>query len=119
MEDTMRSIHVGALWPEVAPELERLLHPAAAFDHPQDVLKDEDLTLPEKRAILSSWASDACAVDSRPSLRLALGAKRPVTFDDVVDALQRLDSGARPKWKRVLQRRSRSGDNQDGGISLA
>ena len=41
-----------------------LLHPAQAFSHPSDVVNDPDLTLNEKRAILASWASDACAVDS-------------------------------------------------------
>ena len=39
-----------------------LLHPARAYAHPKDVIADDDLTLYEKRAILSSWASDACAV---------------------------------------------------------
>jgi len=42
-------------------DLEMLLHPANAFDRPADVVKDPDLTLSEKRAILASWASDACA----------------------------------------------------------
>jgi len=42
-------------------ELHELLHPAQAFDHPFEVVNDPDLTLNEKRAILASWASDACA----------------------------------------------------------
>ena len=42
--------------------LDTLLHPANAFAHPADVVHDPDLTLSEKRAILASWASDACAV---------------------------------------------------------
>lgn len=45
----------------------QLLHPARAFDSPADVVKDPDLTLTEKCAILASWASDACAVS--PELR--------------------------------------------------
>jgi len=72
-------------------ELDRLLNPAAVFDHPRDVLNDPDLSRQEKRAILSSWASDACAVESMPGLRQAPGGKAPVTFDDIVDALRRLD----------------------------
>ena len=44
------------------PELEPLLNPAAAFKHPRDVVRDPDLTLNGKRAILSSWAW-ACAVE--------------------------------------------------------
>ena len=52
-------------WPQVEPDFEPLLHPSWAFDHPRDVVKDPDLTTYEKRAILSSWASDACAVRIR------------------------------------------------------
>jgi len=87
------------------PDLEQLLHPAGAFDRPQDVVDDPDLTLNEKRAILSSWASDACAVDSQPSLRLPPGARAAVTFDEVVEALRLLDKqGPRPHWKRRMPR---------------
>jgi hypothetical protein len=38
-----------------------LLHPAQAFEPPSHVVNDPDLTLNEKRAILASWAFDACA----------------------------------------------------------
>ncbi len=85
---------------ETALDLDALLHPAAAFDHPADVVRDPDLTLNEKRAILSSWASDACAVESVPALRRPPGGK-VVTFDDVVDALRSLDAEAeRARWKQ-------------------
>jgi hypothetical protein len=60
------------------------------------VLNDPDLTREEKRAILSSWASDACAVDSNPCLRRAPGAKAAVSFDEIVDALRRLDDDPTP-----------------------
>ena len=50
-------------------DLDKLLRPAQAFEHPSDVVNDADLTLNEKRAILASWASDACAVEVVPSLR--------------------------------------------------
>src|SRR3954470_21946051 len=43
-------------------DIDKLLHPAMAFQHPRRVLEDPDLTLNEKRAILASWASDACAI---------------------------------------------------------
>ena len=46
-----------------------LLHPANAFARPADVVNDPDLTLSEKRAILASWASDACAIEAFPALR--------------------------------------------------
>jgi len=37
-------------------DLDSLLHPARAFQHPRHVIDDPDLTLNEKRAILASWA---------------------------------------------------------------
>ena len=52
-----------------------LLHPAQAFEHPSHVLNDPDLTLNEKRAILASWASDACALEAAPHLRCAPGVR--------------------------------------------
>ena len=74
-------------------DLNALLHPAQAFSHPGDVVNDPDLTLNEKRAILASWASDACAVDSVPELRRApVEGGRPVAFDDIMDALRALDA---------------------------
>jgi len=77
------------------PEIQALLHPSAAFAHPRDVANDPDLTLHEKRAILSSWASDACAVESCPPLRRPPGGKS-VTFDEVMDALRSLDDDPHP-----------------------
>src|SRR5437879_13856726 len=74
--------------------LDSLLHPAQAFEHPSHVVNDPDLTLNEKRAILASWASDACAIESAPSLRNAPGGKKPVRFDDVMEALRTLDKQA-------------------------
>ena len=99
------------------PEFEDLLHPASAFGHPREVVADPDLTTEEKRAILSSWASDACAVESNPTLRRPSGVDQAVEFDEIVDALRSLDEQPR-KWKRVLWRR-RSRDEQDGGLSLS
>ena len=49
-------------------DLDELLHPARAFGHPSEVVDDPDLTLNEKRAILASWASDACAIESAPGI---------------------------------------------------
>jgi hypothetical protein len=76
-------------------DLDALLHPAQAFEHPSDVVNDPDLTLNEKRAILASWASDACAIEAAPTLRCIPGRKEPVRFDDVTDALRALDRKAR------------------------
>jgi hypothetical protein len=115
----MRSIPLAPLSDISDPELNSLLHPASAFDRPEAVVRDPDLTNEEKRAILSAWASDACSVESQPTVRLPPGAKPPVRFDEIVDALRTLDSGPLPKWKRVIRRaRSRGGDNPDGALPL-
>lgn len=87
---------VSTIIPSLAPHsddlsLDRLLSPARHYDHPDDVLRDARLTVVEQRAILSSWASDACAVESMPALRLPPGTTRPVAFDTIMDALRRLD----------------------------
>jgi hypothetical protein len=92
-----------------------LLHPAQAFEHPFHVVNDSDLTLNEKRAILASWASDACVPEAAPHLRCSPGGKRPVLFDDVMDALRALDKQANPhrhdsaRYRRAL-RKSRFDD---------
>ena len=79
---------------DIGFDFQALLHPAGAFSHPTDVVRDPDLTLSEKRAILASWASDACAVESAPALRIAPAGSKPVTFDDVMDVLRALDEQA-------------------------
>jgi hypothetical protein len=94
------------------PELEALLHPAGAFDQPRDVVNDPELTLNEKRAILASWASDACAVEAAPALRRAPGGQRPVSIDEILDALRDLDKETRARaldpsrYRRQLRRQS-------------
>jgi hypothetical protein len=75
-------------------DLDALLHPAQAFGHPRDVVNDPDLTLNEKRAILASWASDACAIEAAPALRRAPGGARPVSIDEILEALRSLDKEA-------------------------
>jgi hypothetical protein len=71
--------------------LERGVRPAVGFSHPSEVVKDPHLTPAQKREILSSWASDASAVQDEPALRWLLGTVEPVPLDDVLDALRRLD----------------------------
>jgi hypothetical protein len=88
-------------------DLNELLHPADAFEHPSEVVGDPDLTLNEKRAILSSWASDACALEAAPELR-ELPRGKVVRFDDVMDALRSLDSNeGQPlkKYQKLVRRR--------------
>jgi hypothetical protein len=92
-------------------DLDSLLHPARAFRHPQHVVSDPDLTLNEKRAILASWASDACAIEAAPDLRQAPGSTQAVRYDDVMDALRALDRQASEhycapaRYRRVLENR--------------
>ena len=103
--------------PAFAPELRALLHPSAAFARPLDVVKDPDLTTYEKKAILSAWASDACAVDSHPALRRPPGAQAPITFDEVLDALKSLDDDPppRPGGAGMRLRYRRDGPEPDSG----
>ena len=90
-----------------------------------------DLTLNEKRAILASWASDACAVEAAPELR-SITSGNMVRWDGIMDALKALDEergyAAKriPHYKHVLHRkdlglfRRRSGatDTNDHGASV-
>jgi hypothetical protein len=89
-------------------DLNALLHPASAFAHPTDVVRDPDLTLNEKRAILASWASDACAIEAAPDLRVNTSGN-VVPWDDIIDALRTLDAEnygkPLPHYKRVLVRK--------------
>ena len=105
MEDRARKLTGSSKF-----DLDTLLHPASAFAHPMDVVRDADLTLNEKRAILASWASDACAVEAAPELRTnASGCA--VRWDEIMDALRILDREAEkygkplPHYKPVLARK--------------
>jgi hypothetical protein len=79
------------------------VEPGRVFDDPQDVLQANELSLQEKRAILASWASDACAIDSCPGWRSWPGAAKAVPIDRILDALAFLDGTGRsappPPWK--------------------
>src|SRR6202158_1774532 len=76
-------------------DLNAILHPGSVFDHPRDVVADTTLSRPEKKAILASWASDAAAVTSCPSLRAIPGAKGGVSIDEILEALSSLDHSPR------------------------
>jgi hypothetical protein len=90
--------------------LNGLLHPRKAFDHPKDVVADPSLSIAEKRAILASWASDAFAIRSRPSLRWSPRLKLPVRMDEILEALRELDyfprdpPGGKPFRLRSVER---------------
>lgn len=70
------------------------VHPGTVFEHPKDVVTHPSLTPAEKRAILTSWASDA-AIASCPALRAPEGLKAPVSIDAILEALCELDGGPR------------------------
>ncbi len=74
----------------------RVVSPASRYIHPRAVVEDPALTLQQKRSILAHWASDACAVDSDPTLRLAPGGLRPVKVGDIFVALAALDAPTPP-----------------------
>ena len=89
-------------------DLDHLLHPAGAFRTPMEVVNDPDMTIQEKRAILASWASDACAIEAAPELGRPPTAP-PVRFDDIMDALKRLDGEAvaKPTYGKFINRARR------------
>jgi hypothetical protein len=105
-------------------DIDALLHPANAFSHPIDVVRDRDLTLNEKRALLAAWASDACAIEAAPELRIN-GTGNVVRFDDIMDALRLLDREAAKAHvnvetlRRARRRLPRSGGGFDHGAQLA
>ncbi|QOG23367.1 hypothetical protein [Bradyrhizobium sp. SEMIA] len=74
-----------------AGNLNPLFHPAAHYASPEDVLNDPELSAPEKRIILSSWASDMFAVESFPALREVPGMSHAIRLAEILAALRRLD----------------------------
>ena len=68
--------------------------PAGEFSHPREVLDASHLSTEEKREILASWVSDACAVEGAPAWRRLPGSLAPVAVNDILEALQALDRGA-------------------------
>jgi uncharacterized membrane-anchored protein len=101
-------------------DLNDLLHPSQAFDSPLEVVQDADLTLNEKRAILASWASDACALDAAPWLR-EFSRGSVASYDDIMDALRSLDKDAAECYRRLSRslrrRRIASADRSEGSGS--
>jgi hypothetical protein len=93
-----------------------LFQPASHYDSPVDVLNDHELSVDEKRVILSSWASDMYAVESHPDLRDVPGMTHTIVLSDILAALRKLDEdndppprgGAamrpcRPRWAAALR----------------
>jgi hypothetical protein len=76
--------------------LEPFFHPVSHYDTPDDVLNDAKLSTDEKRAILSSWASDMYVVESQPTLREIPGLPHRLRLDDILAALKQLDDETDP-----------------------
>jgi hypothetical protein len=88
-------------------DFEALLHPGTVYAHPRDVVANPTLSLAEKRAILASWASDASAIASCPTLRAPEGLEEPVHIDEILDALRALDGDPRhPPGGKPMRLRS-------------
>ncbi len=79
--------------PPVLPELQGTSgsEPTTQFTHPSAVLAASTMSGRDKRALLAAWASDACAVEGRPTLRWPPGTPEPVAVDDILSCLQALD----------------------------
>ncbi|MHB2210962.1 hypothetical protein [Methylobacterium sp. CM6257] len=87
--------------PAVDP-FEAFVAPGDVFRHPREVLAYPGLSRAEKRAILASWASDARAVESCPTLRCLPGCRaEPVPLDAILAALHALDGAAEPPPPRA------------------
>ncbi len=80
----------------MASNVAALFHPVSHYDTPQDVLHDTRLSSAEKRVILSSWASDMYAVESRPAVRKIPGISREIHLDDILAALKQLADDNEP-----------------------
>jgi hypothetical protein len=113
MSDDLKKITSSSAVEAFESELGRLLQPTRFFRHPRDVVRDPTLTTAEKRAILSSWASDACVIESTPALRQIPGSGRVVRFDEVIDALQELDGKADDIGRMEQPPRRRRGSHGD------
>ena len=94
----------------ICAALDQWLRPGVGFSHPRDVLKDPLLEAAEKKAVLSSWASDASAVTDAPTLRWLWGTPEPVPLVEILEAMNRLDRQS----ERPAEPRSWDGDRQCG-----
>ena len=68
------------------------IHFYRSFQDPNELVGHPQLEPEVKRAILASWASDAFAVRSQPTLRKPPELAQPVPVADVLDALKKLDA---------------------------
>jgi hypothetical protein len=69
------------------------------------VLEDPKLSTDEKRAILSTWASDMYAMESSPGMRKIPGHAKPIPIGWLLKALRRLDNDEGPSGGGLSMRR--------------
>jgi hypothetical protein len=87
------------------------------YVHPREVVQDDRLGPTEKRSILSGWASDASAVESRPGFRWLRGTPGPIMVDHVLAELRTLDDMAgqhNPKHQAAM--RHHAGQSKHGHL---
>lgn len=66
------------------------IHYYRTFEDPRELVGHPQLEPEVQRAILASWASDAFAVRSQPTLRKSPELAKPVPVRDMLDALKQL-----------------------------
>ena len=79
--------------------------PQQLYENPEEIIHGSQLSIAEKRDILSSWASDARAVPDAPSLR-RLDNGAVVSIRDILDALKVLDGFEYSKPRRINLKQS-------------
>ncbi|WP_246688120.1 hypothetical protein [Methylobacterium sp. WL120] len=101
----------GGALPASVEGWQALVAPGDVFRHPREVLSHPMLSPADKRAILASWASDACVLEGAPGMRCLVGSRaEPVSIDAVLAALGELDREVRrtgPPAARAAPRRLR------------
>ncbi|THD37781.1 MAG: hypothetical protein E7773_02015 [Sphingomonas sp.] len=68
------------------------VHFCGSLGGPDDLVHHPQLEPEVKRSILASWASDAFAVRSQPTLRKPPELRHPVPVREVLNALKHLDA---------------------------
>ncbi|MBR1221514.1 hypothetical protein JQ557_26180 [Bradyrhizobium sp. U87765 SZCCT0131] len=100
----------------IVNKAEAFNHPALQYASPNDVLNDATLSIDEKRALLSSWASDAYAVESQPGLREVPGVAHRLRLADILAALKQLGEDTDPPPRGGLAMRLPRLHSIEGGI---
>jgi hypothetical protein len=95
--------------------------PHAPYQSPDQVVRDPDLTVVEKRAMLAAWCSDRYAVPSKPWLREVPGLAHPLALADILAALRKLDRDPPPRGgasARVREPNDTDATPANAGVAL-